>query len=55
MTPNPGPVVEPELKEVDKVESKPSGPRDQLQNLVRPVLTTGCSQQDFGFFREEWR
>ena len=28
---------------------------DRLQKLVRPVLTTGCSQQDFGFFKDEWR
>ena len=23
---------------------------DRLQKLDRPILTTGCSQQDFGFF-----
>ena len=33
----------------------PSVRRDKLQKLDRPVLTTGRSQQDFGFFREEWR
>ena len=33
----------------------PSGQRDKLQKLDRPVLTTGYSQQDFRFFREEWR
>ena len=29
--------------------------RDKLQKLDRPVLMTGCSQQDFRFFKEEWR
>ena len=28
--------------------------RDKLQKLEHPVLMTGCSQQDFGFFKEEW-
>ena len=28
--------------------------RDKLQKLEYPVLLTGCSQQDFRFFREEW-
>ena len=28
---------------------------DILQKLDQPVLTTGCSQQDFGFFKDEWR
>ena len=27
--------------------------RDKLQKLDRPVLMTGCSQQDFRFFKEE--
>ena len=27
----------------------------RLQKLDRPILTTGCSQQDFGFFKDEWR
>ena len=27
---------------------------DKLQKLEHPVLMTGCSQQDFGFFKEEW-
>ena len=34
---------------------KPSGRRDRLQKLDRPVLTTGWSQQDFEFFKDEWR
>ena len=29
--------------------------RDKLQKLKHPVLMMGCSQQDFGFFKEEWR
>ena len=33
----------------------PSGRRDRLQKLDRPVLTTGRSQQNFGFFKDEWR
>ena len=34
----------------------PSGHRnDRLQKLDRPFLTTGCSQQDFGFFKYAWR
>ena len=28
--------------------------QDKLQKLDRPVLMTGCSQQDFGLFKEEW-
>ena len=28
---------------------------DRLQKLDRPVLTTGCSQQDFGFYKDKWR
>ena len=28
---------------------------DILQKIDRPVLTTGFSQQDFGFFKYEWR
>ena len=27
----------------------------RLQKLDRPILTTGCSQQGFGFFKDEWR
>ena len=37
------------------VRGATGGPRDKLQKLDRPVLTTGCSQQDFRFFRQEWR
>ena len=33
----------------------PSGLCDRLQKLDRPVLTTGCSLQDFGFFKDERR
>ena len=32
-----------------------SGPGDKLQKLDHPILTTNFSQQDFGFFKEEWR
>ena len=28
---------------------------DRLKKLDWPILTTGCSQQDFGFFKDEWR
>ena len=34
----------------------PRGRRnDRLQKLDRPILITGCCQQDFGFVKEEWR
>ena len=29
--------------------------RDEFQKLDCPILMTRCSQQDFGFFKEEWR
>ena len=33
----------------------PSGRHNKLQKLDRPVLMMRCSQQDFGFFKEELR
>ena len=34
----------------------PSGRRnDRIQRLDQPILTRGCSQQDLGFFKDEWR
>jgi hypothetical protein len=35
------------------VSGASSGHCDKLQKLDRPVLTTVCSQQDFGFFVKE--
>ena len=32
-----------------------NGEGSRLEKLRRPVLTTGCCHQDFGFFRDEWR
>ena len=31
------------------------GARSKLQKIERPKLSSNCSQQDFEFFREEWR
>jgi hypothetical protein len=28
---------------------------DRVKKLDRPVLTTGCRQQDFCFFKDDWR
>jgi hypothetical protein len=31
------------------------GDGSRFQKLERPVLNTNCSQQDFGFFKDEWK
>ena len=41
--------------EANRVVRVPGGPQDKLQKMDRQILTTNCSQQDFGFFKEEWR
>ena len=30
------------------------GNRSRLEKLPRPSISTGCNQQDFKFFREQW-
>ena len=36
------------------VHRKTARQQDRFQKIDRPVIMTGYSQQDFGFFKEEW-